>query len=66
MPEVNKVHLQLDSIPLDPINSNLLLKLGTNPLIELLDTRRIGNLISGSNPDKKARALTLLINAING
>ena len=66
MPEVNKVHLQLEGIPLDPINSNLLLKLGTNPLIELLDTRRIGNLISGSNPDKKARALTLLINAING
>lgn len=65
-PEIKAVHQQLEAIPIDPINTDLLHKLAKNPLMELIDAERISRIMVGKDQAKKDRALTLLINAING
>lgn len=65
-PEIKAVHQQLKDIPIDPINTDLLHKLAKNPLMELIDAERISRIMVGKDQAKKDRALTLLINAING
>jgi hypothetical protein len=65
-PEIKAVHQQLKDITIDPVNTDLLHKLAKNPLMELIDAERIRTIMLGKDQAKKDRALTLLINAING
>lgn len=65
-PEIKAVYQQLMAIPIDPANTDLLDKLAKNPLMELIDAERISHIMVGKDQAKKDRALTLLINAING
>lgn len=65
-PEIKAVHQQLEDIPIDPVNTDLLNKLAKNPLMELIDAERLSRIMLGKDQAKKDRALILLINAING
>ena len=66
-PDIKKILDDLEAIPLDPINDDVIAKFTNNPLIRLIDASGFSNLMNSTDPTSPTavKAVEILVTALN-
>lgn len=64
-PEVNALMVELDKIPLDPANDDVIKKFQNNKLLKLIDVRHFNNIMMDAASSEAKKALEVLVLVLN-